>query len=148
MYRDGQFAGKGYLELVPVGKKFTVGFGVESRIQVIRELEDKEIENWLGNSVENYTYRIALNNYSDHKVKLRLMDRMPYTEDENLGISDFTTTPALSTDSEYLRVSKENGILRWDLTLEPDSFDDTATIVTYKYTLKYDNDMHISAIAN
>ena len=49
----------------------------ESRIQVTRELEDKEKDSWLGNWVENYKYRIAMNNYSDQKVKLRLMDRMP-----------------------------------------------------------------------
>jgi len=146
MYRDGQFAGKGRLDMVPVGKKFTVGFGVESRIQVVRELEDKEIDSWLGNWVENYKYRIAINNYSDRKINLRLMDRMPYTEDEGLGISDFKTNSTLSGNSEYLRSAKAKGILRWDLTLEPDTFDDTATVVTYEYTIKYDNDMHIGTV--
>ena len=148
MYRDGQFAGKGHLDMVPVGKNFTVGFGVESRIQLTRELEDKEKDSWLGNWVENYKYRIARNNCSDQKGKLRLMDRMPYTEDENLGISDFNTSYALSGNSEYIRSAKGKGILRWDLTLEPDTFDDSATIVTYEYTLKYDNDMHIGAVTN
>ena len=148
MYRNGQFAGKGHLGMVPVGKKFIVGFGVESRIQLTRELEDKEKDSWLGNWVENYKYRIAMNNYSDQKVKLRLMDRMPYTEDENLGISDFNTSYALSGNSKYIRSAKGKGILRWDLTLEPDTFDDSATIVTYEYTLKYDNDMHIGAVTN
>ncbi len=146
MYRDGQFAGKGHLEMVPVGKKFTVGFGVESRIQIVRELEDKEIDSWLGNWVENYKYRIAINNYSDRKISLRLMDRMPYSEDEGLGISDFKTNSTLSGNREYLRSAKAKGILRWDLTLEPDTFDETATIVTYEYTIKYDNDMHIAAL--
>ena len=120
----------------------------ESRIQVTRELEDKEKDSWLGNWVENYKYRIAMNNYSDQKVKLRLMDRMPYTEDENLGISDFNTSYALSGNSEYLRSAKGKGILRWDRTLEPDTFDDSATVVTYEYTLKYDNDMHIGSVTN
>jgi len=146
MYRDGQFAGKGHLDMVPVGKKFTVGFGVESRIQVVRELEDKEINSWLGNYVENYKYRIAVNNYSGRRINLRLMDRMPYTEDENLGISDFKTNSTLSGNSEYLRSAKAKGILRWDLTVEPETFDDTATAVTYEYTIKYDNDMHIGTV--
>jgi hypothetical protein len=146
MYRDGQFAGKGRLDMVPVGKKFTVGFGVESRIQVVRELEDKQIDSWLGNWVENYKYRIAINNYSDRKISLRLMDRMPYTEDEGLGISGFKTNSTLSGSSEYLRSAKAKGILRWDLTLEPETFDDTATVVTYEYTIKYDNDMHLGTV--
>ena len=148
MHRDGQFAGKGHLDMVPVGKKFTVGFGVESRIQVVRELENKEINSWLGNWVENYRYRIAINNYSDRKINLRLMDRMPYTEDEGLGISDFKTSSTLSDNSEYVRSAKSKGLLRWDLTVEPRTFDDTATIVTYEYTIKYDNDMHVDAVSN
>lgn len=148
MYRDGQFAGRGHLEMMPVGKKFTVGFGVESRIQVTRELEDKEITSFLGNRVENYKYRISINNYNDRRVSLRLMDRMPYTEDENLGIGEFASNLALSDDSEYLRSAKAKGILRWDLDLEPDTFDDAATVVTYEYTVKYDNDMHMGAVNN
>lgn len=146
MYRDGQFAGKGQLDMVPVGKKFTVGFGVESRIQVVRELENKEIDSWLGNWVESYKYRIAINNYSDRKINLRLIDRMPYTEDEDLGISDFKTNVVLSDNSEYLRIAKPKGILRWDISLEPDTSDDAATVVNYEYTIKYDNDMHISTL--
>jgi hypothetical protein len=65
-----------------------------------------------------------------------------------IRLSDFNTSYALSGNSEYIRSAKGKGILRWDLMLEPDTFDDSATIVTYEYTLKYDNDMHIGAVTN
>jgi hypothetical protein len=148
MYRDGQFAGKGHLDVVPVGKKFTVGFGVESRIQVARELADKDVKSFLGNKVEKYKYRISINNYNDCTIALRLMDSMPYTEDENLGIGEFTSNYALSDNSDYVRTLRPKGILRWDLNLEPNTFDDSATVVTCEYTVKYDNDMHIAAANN
>jgi hypothetical protein len=35
-----------------------------------------------------------------------------------------------------------------DLTLESDTFDDTASVVSYEYTIKYDNDMHIGTIGS
>ncbi len=65
-----------------------------------------------------------------------------------IRLSDFNTSYALSGNSKYIRSAKGKGILRWDITLEPDTFDDSATNVTYEYTLKYDNDMHIGAVTN
>jgi hypothetical protein len=41
------------------------------------------------------------------------MDRMPYIEDEGLGISDFKTNSTLSGNMEYLRSAKAKGILKW-----------------------------------
>ena len=84
-------------------------YSLQSRIQAAREIEDKEIDS----RVENYKYHIAINNYSDRKINLRLMDRMPYIEDEGLGISDFKTNSTLSGNMEYLRSAKAKGILKW-----------------------------------
>lgn len=146
MYRNGEFVGKGNMDMVPVGKTFTVGLGAESRIQVARELEDKEIDSFLGNQIEIYKYRISINNFNDHSVRLRLLDRMPYTQNEELAIKDFQTNVSLSDDSTYVRTQKDKGILRWDIDVKPQTFTDNATIVTYEYTMKYDNDLHVNVV--
>jgi len=146
MYRDGEFIGKGALELVTIGEKFTAGFGVDSQIKILREFKDKKIETFWGGRVENYDYRLAINNYKNTKVKLRLLERIPYTEDEELEIINFKTDVALSKDPEYLRTDRQKGILTWDLTLEPNTTGPKATIVTYSYTTKYGNDLQIHPV--
>ena len=140
MYRDGEFVGKGAIELVTIGEKFTVGFGVDSQIQITREFKDKKVDTLWGKRVERYDYRLAVNNYKNTIVKLRLTERIPYTEDQSLAITEFTTNIPLSTDAEYLRKERDKGILRWDIELAPLTAEDKATVITYSYTIKYDND--------
>jgi hypothetical protein len=146
MYRNDEFVGKGSIELVTIGEKFTAGFGVDSQIKILREFKDKKIETLWGNRVESYDYRLAINNYKNTKVKLRLLERIPYTEDEKLEIINFKTDVALSTDPEYLRTDRQKGILRWDLNLEPNTTGPKATIVTYSYAMKYSNELQIQTV--
>ena len=147
MYRDGEFVGRGEMDLVTMGEKFTVGLGVDSQVRIAREFKDKKIDAvWGKKRTEKYDYRIAISNYKDKKVKLRLFERIPYTEDEHLEIKDFETKPALSTDADYLRTDRNKEILRWDIELPPNTNKERATVVTYSYTMKYDGNMQIQPV--
>jgi len=146
MYLDGGFVGKANIELVTIGEEFTAGFGVDSQVRITREFKDKKVDTLWGNRVEEYDYRIALDNYKNMPVTLQLLERIPYTEDEGLEIENFKTNRPLSTGAEYVRSQKEKGILRWDLNLKSMTTGQKATIVTYHYTMKYDNDMSIGSV--
>ncbi|KPJ65782.1 MAG: hypothetical protein AMJ43_09960 [Coxiella sp. DG_40] len=146
MYCDGEFVGKTQIELVTIGEKFTAGFGVDTQVQISREFKDKKVDTLWGNRVEKYDYRIAIENYRNNTVKLRMFERIPYTEDEELEIYDFQTNTALSKDADYLRTERDKGILRWDLDLAPNTTDKKAKVITYSYTMKYDNDMQIHPV--
>jgi hypothetical protein len=143
MYRDVEFAGKGQVDLVTKGEKFTAGFGVDSQIRISREFKDKKVDTMFGNRIDRFEYRIAIENYKPAAVKLRLLERIPYTEDTGLEIRDFETNTSLSKDQDYIRTLKDKGILRWDLELAPNTVSDKARIVTYGYTMKYDKGMQI-----
>jgi len=146
MYRDGEFAGKGQVELVTKGEKFTAGFGVDSQIRISREIKDKKVDTMFGNRVDKLEYRIAIENYKATPVKLRLLERIPYTEDTGLEIRDFETNTALSTDQDYVRTLKDKGLLRWDMDLAPNTVADKARVITYSYTMKYDKGMQIQPV--
>jgi hypothetical protein len=143
MFKNGQFVGKGDMKLVTIGQSFTTGFGVDSQIQVTREFKDKKIETLWGNRMDENHYRLAIENYYDKPVTLRLFDRLPWTETPELGIELTSNSHPLSTDAEYLRTEREKGILRWDLELKPNTAGPNAMIVNYAFTLKYDSDMAI-----
>ncbi|MHC5083591.1 MAG: mucoidy inhibitor MuiA family protein, partial [Planctomycetota bacterium] len=146
MFRNGQFVGKGDMKLVTIGQSFTTGFGVDSRIQVTREFKDKKTENLWGNRVDEHKYRIEISNYSNKQASLRLMDRLPWTENEELSIELTKMSHELSKDAEYVRTQKKQGILRWDLVLKPNTTGPKATILNYDFTMKYDNDMSVRNI--
>ncbi len=143
MFRKGEFVGKGQLPQVTVGETFTAGFGIDSQVRVVRELEDKKSRIQGGNRIDTYDYRIALSNYKNEPVELQLLDRLPYTEDASIKIELGETNPQLCKDSEYLRTARKKGILRWDLNLEPNTVEVDATVVKYSFTMEYDRNMQI-----
>ena len=55
------------------------------------------------------------------------------TRDEVLKVE-----PALSTDATYLRVERPRNLLRWDLTIEPNTNGEKAASVSYSFRLEYD----------
>jgi uncharacterized protein (TIGR02231 family) len=143
MFRNGEFVGKSQLPQVTIGERFTAGFGIDSQVQVTHELEDKKTRIQGGNRIDTYHYRIALSNYKNTSVELRLLDRLPYTDNSSIKIELDKTEPQLSKDSEYLRTSRKKGILRWDLELAPNTVDRNATVVKYSFTMEYDRNMQI-----
>jgi hypothetical protein len=74
------------------------------------------------------------------------MDRLPWTENTELGIELMSNSHPLSSDAGYVRTQKDKGILRWDLTLKPNTHGKNATILNYTFMMKYDNDMAIRNI--
>jgi len=146
MFCDGRFVGKADLPLVTIGEKFTAGFGIDSQIQVKHELESKKTRIQGGNRIDTYNYRIALNNFKDTPAKIRLLDRLPYSQNSSIKIELKETSMTLSEDTEYVRTLKKKGLLRWDLELEPNTTDENATIVTYSFTTEYDRNMNLTTV--
>jgi hypothetical protein len=143
MYRDNEFVGNGSMELVTIGEKFTMGFGVDSQVQVRRELEDKKSDIGWRTRSDRSLYRIAISNYRSTPVTLQLFDRIPFTENLDVRIELVEPSVALSKDADYLRTARKKGILRWDLKLAPNTIDDKTTIITYSVLMEYPSGMQI-----
>lgn len=143
IFRYGEFVGKSRLPQVTIGETFTAGFGIDSQVRVVRELENKKTRIQGGNRIDTYDYRIALSNYKNTPVELRLLDRLPYTDNTSIKIELEKTEPELSTGSKYLRIARKKGILRWDLKLAPNTVEKDATVVKYSFTMEYDRNMQI-----
>ena len=146
IFRNGEFVGKSRLPQVTIGETFTAGFGIDSQVQVVRELENKKTRIQGGNRIDTYDYRVALSNYKNTPVELQLLDRLPYTDDASVKIELEKTEPELSAGSEYLRAARKKGILRWDLKLAPNTVDQDSTVVKYSFTMEYDRNMQIQPL--
>jgi len=143
MFRNGEFIGRSNIPQVTIGEKFTAGFGIDSQVRLTHELEDKQTRIQGGNRIDTYQYRIALSNYKKTPVELRLLDRLPYSDDASVKIELSKAEPELSKDAEYLRTARKKGILRWDLKLPANTIDDKAIVVKYGFTMEYDRNMQI-----
>lgn len=145
IFRNDEFVGRSQLPQVTIGETFTAGFGIDSQIKVVQELDDKKTRIQGGNRIDTYNYRITLNNYKNTAVELQLLDRLPHSENSSIRIELGKTEPALSKDGEYLRTFSKKGILRWDLKLPPNSVNQDAFVVKYSFTMEYDRNMQIQA---
>jgi uncharacterized protein (TIGR02231 family) len=150
MFRDGEFVGRSMLPQVTIGETFTAGFGIDSQVHVTRELEDKKTRIQGGNRIDTYDYRIALSNYKNTPVELQLLDRLPQADDASIKIELVKTEPGVGVvrepplpGSEYVRTTREKGILCWDMKLSPNTVEEDATVVKYSFTMEYDRNMQI-----
>ena len=148
MYVGTDFVGRASMPLVAVGQSFTAGFGVDPQIQAKRDLVAKTRTMQGGNQVQKFDYRITLANYKSEPARVELGDRMPYAEGEAVNITLVSSAPQLSKDDTYVRDQQPKGLLRWDLTLEPNTSGTKATSVTYQYKMEYAKDSSIGNIFN
>jgi uncharacterized protein (TIGR02231 family) len=144
MYQGSDFVGRMPMPLVAVGEEFTAGFGVDPQLQIQRQLVDKTRTTKGGNQVLNYEYRILVTSYKGEPVKLQVWDRLPHADTDSVGVSLVKAAPELSKDGIYLRESRPNNLLRWDLEVEPAHQGEKALQVSYEFRMELDRQMAIT----
>jgi uncharacterized protein (TIGR02231 family) len=146
MYQGSDFVGRANLPLVAIGEQFTVGFGVDPQLQVQRQMLDKTRATQGDNQVLKYQYRLLVSSYKTEPVKLQLWDRLPHGDAEALSVNLVKATPEVSTDPLYLRESRPDNLLRWDLSVEPGKSGEKALAVLYEFKLELGRQMRINSI--
>lgn len=147
MYIGSDFVGRADLPLVAVGEQFTAGFGVDPQVQVQRQMLDKTRTTQGDNQVHRFEYRILVSSYKTEPVKLQLWDRLPHGESESVGVSLVKTEPKLSTDAIYLRETRPQNLLRWDLTVAPTMNGEKALAINYEFKLEIGRQMTIHSLS-
>ncbi|MBI3822364.1 MAG: mucoidy inhibitor MuiA family protein [Planctomycetes bacterium] len=146
MYQGTDFVGRMTMPLVAIGEEFTAGFGVDPQLQVKRKLMDKTRSTQGGNQVLKYDYRILVNSFKIEAVKMQIWDRLPHSEtSETANITLVKTSTELSKDPLYLRESKSQGLLRWDLDVEPGMTGEKAMTITYEFRIELDRQAVITS---
>jgi hypothetical protein len=144
MYLGTDFVGQTKLPLVAAGKPFTVGFGVDPQIQVSRVLLDRTRTTQGGNQVLTFKYRIMLSSYKSSPVPVQVWDRMPHAQAaQTIAITLANPKPELSTNPLYVRDEKAKGLLRWDVTLEPNMNGEKTLNIDYDFKMELDKNVNI-----
>lgn len=145
MYLDGRFVGRSEIPTVARGQKFIVGFGADPQLRTARELVKREETTQGGNLVVKFAYRLVVENYKSVKLPVRVMDRLPYTQDnKDLRVTLADMKDKLSKDPLYLRLEEHKGILRWDIEVPAESSGAEARMVEFGYQLEYARDYYLA----
>ncbi len=145
VYLDGRFVGRGEVGTVARGQKFVVGFGADPQLRIKRELADKGDKVQGGNRELNFNYRLVLENYKTEAVTIRVMDRLPHSDkstEVRITLGEMSTE--LSKDTQYLRVDRPKGILRWEVPVPASASGEKALLLTYKYTVEFDRTLYLA----
>ena len=146
IYLDDQFVGRTEIPSTANGQLLTIGFGADPQVRTRRELMDKQENVQGGNLQLQFAYRLVINNFKDRPIKLRLLDRMPVTrEQQQLSVSLDDSQQPLSDDALYNRVERPQGVLRWDLTVPAGRHGSQAFDVQYGYSAEFDRSHVLSA---
>jgi hypothetical protein len=145
MYQGSDFVGRMPMPLVAIGEEFTAGFGVDTQLQISRQMVDQTRSTQGGNQVLKYDYRILISSYKSEPVKLQLWDRLPKaTEAESVNVILGKVSPDLCSDGLYLRESRPNNLLRWDVEVPANCNGEKAFAVTYDFRMELDRQMAIT----
>lgn len=146
MYQGSDFVGRTQLPLVAIGERFTVGFGVDPQLQATRKLVDKTRKMKGANQELQYDYRILISSYKTEPVTVQVWDRLPMTETEVININVTKTTPELCKDAIYERDERSKNLLRWDVTVAPNTFGEKAQAIMYQFKMELDKQLQVGAI--
>lgn len=146
VYLDGKFVGNGEIPTVAGGQTFVLGFGTDPQLRARRELTERKDEVQGGNRELVLTYRLEIDNYKDKPVAIRVMDRMPISDDKasiRITLAE-KMNDKLSEDPLYKRIEQPKGILRWDIEVPANSAGEKTRMVEYSYKIEFPRNMTLA----
>ncbi|MAO16174.1 mucoidy inhibitor MuiA family protein [Muricauda ruestringensis] len=115
IYFEGIYAGKTVIDPYTTKKEMILSLGIEHNISVTRQ-QDRNFKSkpFVGsNRIVDRTYVLEVKNNKNIPINLKLMDRIPKSQNKEIKVDD------LSTNNAEYDVSK--GLLTWNMTLGPKS---------------------------
>lgn len=145
-YLNGEFVGRGRIELVASGEEFRTGFGVDPQVHVTRELVTKTERIEGGNIVSEFEYKLTVSNYKEKIIRLRLEDRIPYSPDGSVQITLLEAKPEINQNPEYQRTKLSKGILQWDLEIPQQAINEKSIVVMYRFRIAHEKQKAIKGL--
>jgi len=115
IYFEGTYAGKTVIDPYTTKKEMILSLGIEHNISVTRQ-QDRNFKSkpFVGsNRIVNRTYVLEVKNNKNTPISLKLMDRIPKSQNKEIKVDDVSTNNAKYDESK--------GLLTWNMTLGPKS---------------------------
>jgi TonB-dependent SusC/RagA subfamily outer membrane receptor len=134
VYFAGTYAGKTYFNPITTKKEIVVSLGPDSNLTVSRKpINNYKGKTFVGSSrILTKAYDIAIKNNKSSSVVIKLMDRIPVSQNSSIKVYEAT--------HEANTFNKEKGLLTWNVSLNAKE----NNIKTFSYKVKYPKNKRIS----
>ncbi|EAR01437.1 DUF4139 domain-containing protein [Maribacter sp. HTCC2170] len=112
IYFEGTFAGKTTIDPYTTKKEMTLSLGIDPSITVTRKQNKNfKSKSFTGsNRILDRTYELVVKNSKSVPVQIKLMDRVPLSQNKEIKIDDIETYSA--------SYDKKKGLLTWNLEIK------------------------------
>ncbi len=134
IYFEGGYAGKTNIDPFTVKKKMTLSLGIDPNITVSRKQQRNfKSKSFTGsNRILDRTYDLEVKNNKSLAINLKLMDRVPISQNREIKVDDI--------DPQTASYDKKSGLLTWDLKLDSQE----SKKESFSFQVKYPRGRYIS----
>ena len=134
IYFEGGYAGKTNIDPFTVKKEMTLSLGIDPNITVSRKQQRNfKSKSFTGsNRILDRTYDLEVKNNKSLAINLKLMDRVPISQNREIKVDDI--------DPQTASYDKKSGLLTWDLKLESQE----SKKESFSFQVKYPRGRYIS----
>lgn len=139
IFHDEAYLGATKLEKIAPGEEFKVFVGIDDRIRIKRELQEKDVDkgSLLQTNLRRITYRyhMEVRNYRQTPAHITLRDRLPVPQHERIKVRVLEIQPQPNERTKL-------DVLTWEFDLAPDqerSFD-------VRFSVEYPRDLTVTGL--
>ena len=130
VFESGAFLGYTDMKFVAEGEAFQLALGLADSIKLARVLDQKKSALVRGSRTRiQAAFVIIAQNLSKQSAGVRLLDRIPVSQDREIRVYDVSIEPKTAPDSK--------GLLEWKLVLAPGEKKELRLDYTLEYPLNY-----------
>ena len=135
IFHGSDYIGKTTLSTVTPQETFPLDLGIDPSVTATRTLQEKNTSStglFASGKQTMFDYRIEISNGHDEPIDLRVWDRIPVSQNEQIEISLKGLSSPLSTNAIYVETDRPLGLLRWDLNVLANRTGDKKDSITWK----------------
>ena len=144
IFLEGDFVGFSSIGNIAPSEEFELYLGIDENVKVKRELLEKKVDETLIAGIPSRTkkttfkYKFTIENYKPKKIKVKLFEAIPVSEDDRIKIKidEISLEPSLKDWED------RKGIWLWELELESQQKQE----IFYAFTVDHPRDMLVEGL--
>ncbi len=144
IFLDGDFVGASNLGNIGPQEEFDLYLGVDENVKVKREQIEKKVDETIIGGIPSPTrkttfkYKLTVESYKSKKIKVKLFDAMPVSEDDRIKVKLGQVTP----EPKEKNWKDRKGVCLWELELEPKAKKE----IILNYVVEHPRDMQVEGL--
>lgn len=144
IFLEGDFVGFSSIGNIAPSEEFDLYLGIDENVKVKRECLEKKVDETLIAGIPSrtkrttYKYKLTVENYKSKKIKVKLYEAIPISEDERIKIkiNEISLEPGVKDWED------RKGIWLWELELEPQQKQE----IFYTFIVEHPRDMIVEGL--